>query len=37
MKKKDVLELKRRLTKNGCEFSCICGCYVDVDGNIVTT
>lgn len=37
MKKKDVLELKRRLTKNDCTFSRICGCYVDVDGNIVTT
>lgn len=37
MKKKDVLELKRRLTKNDCTFSSICGCYVDVDGNIVTT
>ena len=37
MKKKDVLELKRRLTKNDCTFSRICGCYVDVDKNIVTT
>lgn len=36
MKKKDVLELKRRLTKNDCTFSRICGCYVDVNGNIVT-
>nr|DAV48381.1 MAG TPA: protein of unknown function (DUF4317) [Caudoviricetes sp.] len=36
MKKKDVLELKRRLTKNDCTFSRICGCYVDGDGNIVT-
>ena len=36
MKKKDVLELKRRLTKNDCTFSRICGCYVDVDKNIVT-
>lgn len=37
MKKKDVLELKRRLNKNDCTFSRICGCYVDVDKNIVTT
>lgn len=37
MKKKDILELKRRLTKNNCTFSRICGCYVDVDKNIVTT
>lgn len=37
MKKKDILELKRRLTKNNCTFSRICGCYVGVDKNIVTT
>lgn len=37
MKKKDILELKRRLTKNNCTFSRICGCYVDADKNIVTT
>ena len=37
MKKKDILELKRRLAKNNCTFSRICGCYVDADKNIVTT
>lgn len=35
MKKKDVLELKRRLKKNECTFTKMCGCYVDSEKNIV--
>lgn len=33
MTKKDVLELKRRLTKNNCTFTRMCGCYIDADKN----
>lgn len=36
MNKKDILEIKRRLSKNGCTFTRICGCYVDADHNKVT-
>lgn len=36
MNKKDVLELKRRLTKDTCTFTRMCGCYVDADGNEIT-
>ena len=36
MNKKDILELKRRLSKNGCTFTRVCGCYVDADHNKVT-
>lgn len=35
MKKKDVLELKRRFKKNECTFTRMCGCYVDGQKNIV--
>lgn len=35
MRKKDVLELKRRLKKEDCTFTKICGCYVDAEKNIV--
>ncbi|BBF43650.1 hypothetical protein lbkm_2338 [Lachnospiraceae bacterium KM106-2] len=35
MTKKDVLELKRRLKKNECTFSRLCGCYVNADKEIV--
>lgn len=35
MKKKDVLELKRRFKKGECTFTKMCGCYVDGDKNIV--
>ncbi len=35
MNKKDVLELKKRFTKNGCSFTKLCGCYVDSEKNIV--
>lgn len=27
---KDILELKRRLKKDDCTFTKMCGCYVDV-------
>ena len=33
MNKKDVLELKKRFTKNGCSFTKLGGCYVDADKN----
>ncbi|MBL4932788.1 DUF4317 domain-containing protein [Clostridium paridis] len=35
MKKKDILELKRRLKKDECTFTKMCGCYVDGEKNIV--
>ncbi|MDD3304501.1 MAG: DUF4317 family protein [Clostridia bacterium] len=35
MKKKDILELKRRLKKDECTFTKMCGCYVDGQKNIV--
>jgi len=35
MKKKDVLELKKRLKKDDCTFTTMCGCYVDSKKNIV--
>lgn len=37
MNKKDILELKRRLKKDACTFTKLCGCYVDADRNKVTT
>lgn len=37
MNKKDVLELKRRLKKDACTFTRMCGCYVDADKNKVTS
>ncbi|EHJ01646.1 hypothetical protein CDLVIII_5155 [Clostridium sp. DL-VIII] len=35
MRKKDILELKRRLKKDECTFTKMCGCYVDGQKNIV--
>ena len=35
MDKKGVAELKRRLTKENCTFTRLCGCYVDADKNKV--
>lgn len=35
MNKKDILELKKRFTKNGCSFTRLCGCYVDSEKTIV--
>ena len=35
MNKKDILELKRRLKKEGCTFTKMRGCYVDSQKNIV--
>ena len=37
MNQKDVLELKRRLKKDACTFTRVCGCYVDADKNKVTS
>ncbi|MBZ9691216.1 MULTISPECIES: DUF4317 domain-containing protein [unclassified Clostridium] len=35
MKRKDVLELKKRLKKDECTFTKMCGCYVDSQKDIV--
>ena len=35
MRKKDILELKRRLKKDECTFTRMCGCYVNAQKNIV--
>ena len=35
MDKKDILEIKRRLKKEACTFSRMCGCYVDGERNQV--
>lgn len=37
MNKKDIHEIKRRFTKNGCTFTKMCGCYVDGEHNKITT
>lgn len=37
MTKKDVLELKRRFTKNECTFTKMCGCYVNAHREIVVS
>lgn len=37
MNKKDITEIKRRFTKNGCTFTKMCGCYVDGEHNKITT
>ena len=36
MKKKDVLELKRRLKRDACTFTRVHGCYINSDKKIVT-
>ena len=33
MNKKEVMEIKRRLKKEGCTFTRMCGCYVDAEKN----
>ncbi|EJO5349176.1 DUF4317 domain-containing protein [Clostridium botulinum] len=35
MRKKDILELKKRFKKNHCTFTKICGCYVNGEKNII--
>ncbi|KAJ49109.1 hypothetical protein BD780_001055 [Clostridium tetanomorphum] len=35
MKKKDILELKKRLKKEQCTFTKLCGCYVNSEKNII--
>ena len=35
MKKKDILELKKRFKKDDCTFTKMCGCYVDGEKNMV--
>lgn len=36
MNNKDVLELKRRMKKDECTFTRVCGCYVDAERNKIT-
>ena len=33
--KRDVLELRRRMTRKDCTITRLCGCYVDGNGNVV--
>lgn len=35
MRKKDILELKRRLKKDHCTFTKMCGCYVSGEKNVI--
>ncbi|MFR4491941.1 MAG: DUF4317 family protein, partial [Clostridium perfringens] len=35
MIKKDILELKKRLKKDHCTFTKMCGCYVNGEKNII--
>jgi len=35
MQKKDILELRKRLKKNNCTFTKMCGCYVNGEKNII--
>lgn len=35
MRKKDMLELKRRFKKDHCTFTKMCGCYVNSEKNII--
>lgn len=35
MNRKDILELKRRMKKEECTFTRMCGCYVDSHKNII--
>lgn len=37
MNKKDINEIKRRFTKDGCNFSRITGCYIGAEKEIITT
>lgn len=36
MRKKDILELKKRLKKDYCTFSKMCGCYVNGEKHIIS-
>lgn len=35
MKRKDILELKKRLKKDQCTFTKMCGCFVNAEKNII--
>ena len=37
MNKKEILELKRRMTKTNCTFTRMCGCYVNAEKEMVLT
>lgn len=36
LNKKEIMEIKKRLKKEGCTFTRMCGCYVDGEHNRVT-
>lgn len=36
MNKKEVMEIKKRIKKDSCTFTKVCGCYVNADGNKIT-
>ena len=36
MNKKEVLEIKKRIKKDSCTFTKVCGCYVSAEGNKIT-
>lgn len=36
MNKKEIMEIKKRLKKEGCTFTRMCGCYVDGEHNRIT-
>ena len=35
IKKKDILELKKRFKKDHCTFTKVCGCYVNGEKNTI--
>ena len=35
MKRKDILELKRRFKKDQCTFTRVCGCFVNSEKKII--
>ena len=35
MRKRDILELKKRFKKDDCTFTKMCGCYVNGEKNII--
>ena len=37
MNKKDIMEIKRRYTKEGCTFTKLCGCYVNSSKEKILT
>ena len=35
IKKKDILEIKKRFKKDDCTFTKLCGCYVNYEKKII--